>query len=263
VNEDPDRLLLVVDVGNTNAVFGLFRGRTLIRDFRISTDAERTADEYAALLLPLFEAAGLRVDSVEAVMVSSVVPTLNLNLEQLARRYFGVEALFVSPDLETGMEIRYDHPEEVGADRVVNAVAARESHGSPVVAVDFGTALTFDVVDVNGAYIGGVIAPGLGISAEALFARASRLSKVELRQPERILGSNTSEAIRAGLYYGYVGLVDGILARLLEDLPEGCPVVATGGQASLIASGSVHIDSVDPDLTLRGLLLIYERSRRA
>jgi type III pantothenate kinase len=261
VTESPQSLVLVVDVGNTNAVFGLFEGSTLVKDFRISTEAERTADEYAALLLPLFDVAGLQISAVDAVLISSVVPPVNMHLKNLALAYFDVEPIFVEPGLDTGMEVHYDNPHEVGADRIVNAVAARASRGAPVISVDFGTALTFDVVDASGAYVGGVIAPGLGISAEALFARASRLYKVDMRRPERVLGSNTTEAIQAGLYFGYVGLVDGILERLLAELPSPCAVIATGGQAELIASGSRHIQEVQPNLTLRGLRLICELNR--
>jgi len=261
VTESPQSLVLVVDVGNTNAVFGLFEGSTLVKDFRISTEAERTADEYAALLLPLFNAAGLDISTVDAVLISSVVPPVNMHLENLALTYFDVEPIFVEPGLDTGMEVHYDNPHEVGADRIVNAVAARESRGAPVISVDFGTALTFDVVDESGAYVGGVIAPGIGISAEALFARASRLYKVDMRRPEKVLGSNTTQAIQAGLYFGYVGLVDGILERLLAELPSPCAVIATGGQAELIASGSRHIQEVQPNLTLCGLRLICELNR--
>ncbi len=253
-----EKLILVVDVGNTNSVFGIFRGNDLVQDFRISTEGQRTADEYAALLLPLLSRRGVDPDEVGAVMVSSVVPPVNMHLEHLATDHFNTQAVFVSPGLDTGIEVRYANPDEVGADRIVNAVAARQLCGAPVIAVDFGTAITFDVIATDGAYIGGVITPGLGISAEALFARASRLYKVDVRKPEKILGSNTSEAIQAGLYYGYIGLIDGILERLLADLPPGCPVIATGGESEMIASGSRHIQRVDPNLTLIGLRQICQ-----
>lgn len=259
---DDEGLVLVVDVGNTTSVFGLFRGKELVLDLRVSSGAQRTADEYASLLLPLFQHGGVALSEVEAMMVSSVVPPVNRHLERFAARYFGARPLFVEPGLDAGIEIRYDNPEEVGADRVVNAVAAKARCGAPVIAVDFGTALTFDVVDQSGAYVGGVICPGLVIAAEALFSRASRLWKVDIRQPRRVLGKNTTEAVQAGLYYGYIGLVDGILERLLADLPSPCPVLATGGQAELIASGSRYIGEVDPHLTLTGLRLICERNRR-
>ncbi|MDX1384247.1 MAG: type III pantothenate kinase [Thermoanaerobaculia bacterium] len=253
-------MILVVDVGNTNSVFGIFRGDEIVRDIRVSSRGDRTADEYAALLLPLFRQYGLDPEAVGSVMISSVVPPVTRHLEELATQTFGTTALFVDTELDTGIEVRYANPSEVGADRIVNAVAARELCGAPVVAVDFGTATTFDVVSVDGAYVGGVIAPGIGISAEALFARASRLTKVDVRKPEGVLCQTTAEAVQAGLYYGYIGLVDGILERLLAELPDGCPVIATGGLAELIASGSRFIERVDPNLTLTGLRLICARS---
>ncbi len=255
-------LVVGVDVGNTNAVFGIFLGGELIRDFRISTSSGRTADEYGALLTLLLAEAGLKRERVGMLIISSVVPPVNFHLQRLGQQYFGIDPLFISADLDTGMEVRYDHPEEVGADRIVDAVAARDRMGAPVIAVDFGTATTFDVVAADGAYVGGVIAPGLSISAEALFARASRLFKVDVKRPERVLGSNTAQAMQAGLYWGYIGLVDGILERLRDELGETGPVIATGGESAMIASGSKHIDEVDPHLTLHGLRLIGERIQR-
>lgn len=256
-----DELLVVVDVGNTNTVFGVYRGDRLVESFRLSTDTERTGDEYGSLLLPLFSLHGIDPLEADAVVISSVVPPLHLTLDHLAQRYFGRRPLFVEPGVRTGMPIRYDNPLEVGADRVVNSVAARERYGAPVIVVDFGTATTFDVVNAAGEYVGGIIAPGIGISAEALFAHASRLIRVDVRRPDELVGKNTAAAIQAGIFYGYVGLVDGILERLLAEIPGVKMVVATGGQADLIASGSKYIREVDPMLTLLGLKLIHERNR--
>ncbi|MGH9361687.1 MAG: type III pantothenate kinase [Thermoanaerobaculia bacterium] len=254
-------LLVLVDVGNTNTIFGVARGQELIESFRLSTDAERTADEHGALLLPLFQRQGVDPSRAAGVVISSVVPPLHFTLETLSRRYFGQKPLFVEPGVRTGMPIRLDNPTEVGADRIVNALAAREQYGAPVVVVDFGTATTFDVVSAAGEYVGGIIAPGITISAEALFAHASRLHRVDVRKPTELVGKTTVAAMQAGLYYGYVGLVDGILARLAAEMPGLKTVVATGGQAELIASGSAYIKKVDPLLTLRGLQIIYERNR--
>jgi type III pantothenate kinase len=254
-------LLLAVDAGNTNTVFGVWRGDELARSFRLSTDPERTSDEYGAMLLTLFARAGLDPDQVRGVIVSSVVPPLHPTLERLAKSYFGREPLFVEPGIRTGMPIRYDNPAEVGADRIVNALAARELYGAPVVVVDFGTATTFDVVNRKGEYAGGIIAPGILISAEALFAHASRLYRVDVQRPELLVGRNTASAMQAGIYYGYIGLVDGILERLRTEIPDLVDVVATGGQAELIASGSRHIGKVEPLLTLIGLRRIHELNR--
>jgi type III pantothenate kinase len=254
-------LLVLVDVGNTNTIFGVYQDDKLVESFRLSTDTERTADEYGALLLPLFTYRGIDPASAEAVVISSVVPPLHLTLDRLARSYFGKKPLFIEPGVRTGMPIRYDNPAEVGADRIVNAVAARERFGSPVIVVDFGTATTFDVVNAAGEYVGGIIAPGIMISAEALFAHASRLYRVDVRKPSELVGKNTASAMQAGIFYGYIGLVDGILERLLAEMPDIKGIVATGGQAPLIASGSKYIRETDPDLTLTGLKLIYERNR--
>lgn len=254
-------LLVLVDIGNTETVLGFYRGDELLRDFRLSTKVSRTADEYGALLTPLLERAGLGSEPTEAVVVSSVVPPLNPTLHRLSRAYFGVSPMFVAPGVKTGLPIRYDNPSEVGADRIVNAVAARDLFGAPVVVVDFGTAATFDVVNADGDYAGGIIAPGIGISSEALFARASRLYRVDLKKPTRLVGKNTPGAMQSGIYYGYVGLVDGILERLKTELPGLKRIVATGGHAELIASGSTHIDEVHQRLTLIGLKIIYELNR--
>jgi type III pantothenate kinase len=254
-------LLVLLDVGNTNIVLGVYRGDELVESFRLGTVAERTADEYGAVLLPLFQRAGLEPRDATAVVISSVVPPLNPTCDRLSRRFFGREPMLVEPGVRTGMPIRYDNPAEVGADRIVNAVAARELCGSPVVVVDFGTATTFDVVNPAGEYAGGIICPGIGISAEALFAHASRLYRVDIRRPARLVGRNTAGAMQSGLYFGYVSLVDGILERLAGELPGLNAVVATGGLAELIAEGSTRIDRVEPLLTLYGLKLIYERNR--
>ena len=253
--------LILVDVGNTNTVFGVYRSDELVDSFRLSTNRERTADEYGSLLLPLFDRANLDPQRTEAVVISSVVPPLHFTLDHMARRYFGKKPLFIEPGVKTGMPIRYDNPAEVGADRIVNAVAARERFGAPVVVVGFGTATTFDVVNAAGEYAGGIICPGILISAEALFAEASRLYRVDVRKPPELVGRNTANAMQAGIYYGYIGLVDGILERLTAELPGLRTVVATGGQADLIAAGSKYIREVDPLLTLVGLKLIYEKNR--
>ncbi len=254
-------LLLVVDTGNTNTVFGVWRGEDLAESFRLSTDTERTSDEYGATLITLFTRAGLDPRRVGGVAISSVVPPLHPTLERLSRDYFGQKPLFVEPGIRTGMPIRYDNPAEVGADRIVNALAARELYGSPVVVVDFGTATTFDVVNRAGEYAGGIIAPGILISAEALFAHASRLYRVDVQRPELLVGRNTASAMQAGIFYGYIGLVDGLLERLRAEIPDLVEIVATGGQAELIASGSRFIGRTEPLLTLIGLRRIHELNR--
>ncbi|MCB9378009.1 MAG: type III pantothenate kinase [Holophagales bacterium] len=255
-------LLLAVDAGNTNTVFGIYRGAELIESFRLSTDVERTSDEYGATLTTLLGRAGIGTEQFSDMIVCSVVPPLHPTLVRLGEAFFGRRPLFVEPGVKTGMPIRYDNPFEVGADRIVNAVAARELCGSPVVVVDFGTATTFDIVNAKGEYAGGIICPGVLISAEALFAHASRLYRVDIRPPEALVGRNTATAMQAGIYYGYVGLVDGILARLKDEIPGLREIVATGGQAEMIAAGSAHLDRVEPRLTLTGLRLIHALNRR-
>lgn len=253
--------VLLVDIGNSNSVFGVLRAGRIEQVFRLATDRGRTADEVAALLLPLFARAGLAPGETRGMMVSSVVPPLNPMLHTLAQETFGCRATFIGPGIRTGMTIRYENPAEVGADRIVNVVAARELYGYPVVVVDFGTATTFDVVNAAGEYAGGIIAPGIGISAEALFAQAAKLYRVDLRRPEHLIARNTAGAMQSGIHYGFLGMVDGLLARLEAELPGLRSVVATGGLADLMVAGSPRIREHNPHLTLLGLQLIWERNQ--
>ena len=254
-------MLLAIDVGNTNTVLGAFEGAKLRHHWRVETRQTRTADEYGILLLQLFAAARLAPADVDAVVVSSVVPPLALTLELMASRYFSMKPLFIGPGVKTGMPILYENPREVGADRVVNAVAAYERWRTGLVVVDFGTATTFDVVSQKGEYLGGAICPGIAISMEALFQHASKLPRVEFVRPPSVVGRNTVASMQSGLVFGYVGLVDGICARMTEELGFQPKVVATGGLAPLIAGVSKAIAEVDEHLTLDGLRLIHERNR--
>jgi type III pantothenate kinase len=251
--------LLVVDLGNTNIVLGVYRGEELVNSWRLATARERTADEYGILARQLVGDA--MHASLEGAIVASVVPPLNSAIAFMIRKYFGIDPLFVEPGVKTGIAIHVDNPQEVGADRIVNCAAAHDRYGGPTVIVDFGTATTFDVVTANAEFVGGVIAPGLNISAEALFARAARLPRVDIRRPDRVIGTNTVVNMQSGIYFGYLGLVDGILARIRTEVPNLQRVVATGGLASLFAEESEHIDDVDPELTLKGLKIIYDRNR--
>jgi type III pantothenate kinase len=251
--------LLVVDAGNTNIVLGVYRGEELASSWRLATARERTADEYGILARQLVGDA-LHA-SLEGAIVASVVPPLNSALKLMVQKYFDIEPMFVEPGVKTGIAIHVDNPLEVGADRIVNCAAAHHAYGGPTVIVDFGTATTFDVVTANAEFVGGVIAPGLNISAEALFSRAARLPRVDIRRPDRVIGTNTVVNMQSGIYFGYLGLVDGILARIKQEVPDLRKVVATGGLATLFAEDSEHIDEVDTDLTLRGLKIIYDRNR--
>ena len=250
--------LLVVDVGNTNVVLGIYRGDVLAGSWRLATARERTADEYGILTKQLI---GDVASNLDGAIVSSVVPPLNSAFAGMIEQHFGIEPLFVEPGVKTGIAIHVDNPQEVGADRIVNCVAAFERYGGPTIIVDFGTATTFDVVTANAEYVGGVIAPGLNISAEALFARASRLPRVDIRRPPTVIGTNTVVNMQSGLYFGYLGLVDGILARMKSELPPLKKILATGGLAALLAPDSEYIEEVVDDLTLEGLKIIYDRNR--
>jgi type III pantothenate kinase len=252
-------MLLVLDVGNTNTTLGLYDGPKLTYSWRLTTERQRTVDEYGIMCRTLLQLAGLEATAVTDIAVSSVVPPLDFTLHKMIEVYFGIKPLFIDTT-NAGMPVLYDDPREVGADRIVNAVAAFTRYGGPSIAVDFGTATTFDAISEKGEYIGGIICPGIQISAEALFQRAARLHRVDIRRPERVIGTNPTASMQSGLYYGNVALVDGVLEKMIEELGPSTHVVATGGLAPLISRGSRLIESVDADLTLKGMKIIYERN---
>jgi type III pantothenate kinase len=271
-------MLLALDVGNTNTVLGLYslaageHAAELVAHWRVSTHRTQTADEYGVFFVNLFNLHGLATTQVKHIIISSVVPPVESTLLQVCERYFKLKPLFVEPGIKTGMPVLVDNPSELGADRLVNAIAAYEKYGGPAIVVDFGTATTFDVVSAKGEYLGGAITPGLGISADALFSRAARLGKVDIKRPAKVIGTNTVAHIQSGLYYGYIGLVDGILERMIAEMAgsssqnpgQGEPkVIATGGLAGLIAEDSRYIKTLDDMLTLDGLRVVFERNRPA
>jgi type III pantothenate kinase len=250
-------VLLAIDVGNTQTVFGLFQGAKLEEQFRVGTDRSHTGDELAVLLRSFVD-----LSSLDGIVVCASVPTLVREYEAFAERWAGTELLVLGPGVSTGVPIRYDDPREVGPDRIANAVAVRERHGAPAVVVDFGTSTNFDVVNAAGEFAGGVLAPGIEISMDALFARAARLPKIPFTAPERVISQTTVAALQSGLVYGFAGQVDAIVSRILAELgAEGAPVVATGGLADLIAPHSATISAVDLELTLHGLRLVWERNQ--
>lgn len=253
-------MLLAIDVGNTNTVLGVYREEELLHHWRLLTERERTADEWGVLIRTLFDLGQVPNESVSGIVIASVVPPAQPALHEMSLRYFGLKALFIEPTMDLGMPVRYHPPGDVGADRIVNAVAAYTAFGGPVIVVDFGTATTFDLISAPGEYLGGVIAPGIGISAEALFLHTARLPRVEIRAPAKVIGDTTVGSIQSGLYWGYAGLVDGILRRMKKE--AGNPyVVSTGGLAELISPACEEIDSVEKNLTLEGMRLLYHRLR--
>ncbi|WP_075983378.1 type III pantothenate kinase [Bacillus massilinigeriensis] len=254
-------MIFVFDIGNTNIVLGVYKGEELIHHWRIETNRYKTEDEYGMIIKSLFEHGNLTFSDIDGIIISSVVPPIMFSIERMCEKYFHIKPLVVGPGIKTGLNIKYENPREVGADRIVNAVAAIHEYGSPLIIVDFGTATTYCYINEEKQYLGGAIAPGINISTEALYSRAAKLPRIEIARPDHIVGKNTVAAMQSGILYGYVGQVEGIVKRMKEQSKERPMVIATGGLANLIAHESNVIDVVDPLLTLKGLKLIYKRNK--
>ncbi|MGG7164580.1 type III pantothenate kinase [Clostridium ihumii] len=258
-------MIFVLDVGNTNIVLGIYRDKKLIADWRLSTDHKRSADEYGIQVRQLFEQNNINKDDIKGIIISSVVPNIMYSLEHMIRKYFGKNPIVVGPGVKTGINIKYDNPKEVGADRIVNAVAAFEKYKKAMIIIDFGTATTFCAINKNGDYLGGTICPGIKIASDALFERAAKLPRVELVKPETVICKNTVSSMQAGIIYGYVGQVDYIVEKMKQEMidkgEEDPIVIATGGLATLISEESKYVDKIEPILTLDGLRIIYEKNK--
>ncbi len=255
-------MLLVIDIGNTNIVLGVYKRDHLVDSWRLGTKKGRTCDEYGILIKEILGFSSIECGSIKSAVISSVVPPLESTIVQMAIKYFNIEPLIIGPGIKTGMPILYENPKEVGADRIVNSVAAFRKYNKSLIVVDFGTATTFDLVSNKGEYVGGVIAPGIGISVEALFQRASKLPRIDLIRPDKVIGRNTVNSIQSGIIYGYVGLVDGIVRKMKKEAKDLSVVIATGGFAGLIAQESIEISEVSENLTLDGLRIIYKMNER-
>jgi pantothenate kinase, type III len=255
-------MLLALDAGNTNVTIGVFEGMSLLRRWRLRTVREQTADEWGLKLRNLFAIDSLDIGRVDGIIIASVVPPLDSTFAAMAPRYFHIDPIFVTPRTATGLTVRYDNPNDVGADRIVNGVAAFHKYGGPCIVVDLGTAITFDAISANAEYLGGIICPGIGISISGLFSKTARLPLVDFKEPDKLIGTNTVGSITSGIYYGTIGMIDGLLERMIGEMGPATKTVATGGQAGLIVRRSRYLKSADEDLTLEGLRLIWERQRQ-